>query len=108
MASRKHWIAYTLRPQGCLVLDAGACKAVLQGGKSLLPSGILEVRGKFGIGAPVHCLNEQGDPLAAGLVNYTSGDIDRIKGVKTTQIEQVLERAKDSDEVIHRDNLVIL
>ncbi|MFA6465411.1 MAG: PUA domain-containing protein, partial [Desulfurivibrionaceae bacterium] len=83
-------------------------KAVLQGGKSLLPSGIIEVRGKFGIGAPVHCLNEQGESLAAGLVNYTSGDIDRIKGVKTSQIEQVLERSKDSDEVIHRDNLVIL
>ncbi|OGR06037.1 MAG: glutamate 5-kinase, partial [Deltaproteobacteria bacterium RIFOXYD12_FULL_53_23] len=108
LASRKHWIAYTLRPLGALVLDAGACKAVLQGGKSLLPSGILEVQGKFGIGAPVHCLNEQGEPLAAGLVNYASGDIDRIKGVKTNQIEQVLERAKDSDEVIHRDNLVIL
>ena len=108
MASRKHWIAYTLRPQGSLVLDAGACKAVLQGGKSLLPSGILEVRGRFGIGAPVHCVNEQGEPLAAGLVNYTSGDIEKIKGVKTNQIEEVLERPKDSDEVIHRDNLVIL
>ncbi|MBU2539146.1 MAG: glutamate 5-kinase [Proteobacteria bacterium] len=108
LASRKHWIAYTLRPQGSLVLDGGACKALLQGGKSLLPSGILEVRGKFGIGAPVHCVSEKGEPLAAGLVNYASGDIDRIKGVKTNQIEQVLERPKDSDEVIHRDNLVIL
>ncbi|MBU4177841.1 MAG: glutamate 5-kinase [Desulfurivibrionaceae bacterium] len=108
LASRKHWIAYTLRPQGFLVLDGGACKAVLQGGKSLLPSGILEVRGKFGIGAPVHCVNEQGEPLAAGLVNYGSGDIDRIKGAKTSQIEQMLERPKDSDEIIHRDNLVIL
>lgn len=108
LASRKHWIAYTLRPQGSLVLDEGACKALLQGGKSLLPSGILEVRGRFGIGAPVHCLSEKGEPLAAGLVNYASADIDRIKGVKTSQIEKVLERAKDSDEVIHRDNLVIL
>jgi glutamate 5-kinase len=108
LATRKHWIAYTLRPQGSLVLDAGACKALLQGGKSLLPSGILEVRGRFGIGAPVHCLNEQGEPLAAGLVNYDSDDIDRIKGVKTCHIEQVLARSKDSDEVIHRDNLVIL
>lgn len=108
LASRKHWIAYTLRPQGALVLDAGACKALLQGGKSLLPSGIVAVRGKFGIGAPVHCLNEQGEPLAAGLVNYPSGDIERIKGAKTSRIEQVLGRVKDSDEVIHRDNLVIL
>jgi len=107
LASRKHWIAYTLRPQGFLVLDEGACTAVLEGGKSLLPSGIVEVRGKFGVGAPVHCLNRQGEPLAAGLVNYASGDIIRIKGAKTRQITELLARPVDSDEVIHRDNLVI-
>lgn len=108
MASRKHWIAYTLRPQGFLVLDGGACEAVLKKGKSLLPSGILEVRGKFGIGAAVHCLDQEGTALAAGLVNYSSADIEKIKGAKTCHIEKMLDRAKDSDEVIHRDNLVIL
>ncbi|MFZ5774698.1 MAG: glutamate 5-kinase [Thermodesulfobacteriota bacterium] len=108
LASRKHWIAYTLRPQGFLVLDAGACKALAQGGKSLLPSGVVEVRGKFGIGAPVHCLNPEGEAIAAGLVNYSAADLERIKGAKTSQIEQVLGRPKDSDEVVHRDNLVLL
>ncbi len=108
LASRKHWIAYTLRPQGYLRLDAGACRALAEGGKSLLPSGIVEVQGKFGIGAPVHCLNPAGEAIAAGLVNYSAADLDRIKGVKSCHIEQVLGRAKDFDEVIHRDNLVLL
>ncbi|HIJ78224.1 MAG: glutamate 5-kinase [Desulfobulbaceae bacterium] len=108
MASRKHWIAYTLRPKGFLVLDAGACKAVVERGKSLLPSGISEVRGKFGIGAPVQCLNAEGEVVAAGLVNYSSADIEVIKGVHTSLIEKNLGRHKDCDEVIHRDNLVVI
>ncbi|MEJ2033613.1 MAG: glutamate 5-kinase [Deltaproteobacteria bacterium] len=105
--SRKHWIAYTLRPKGELVLDAGACRALLEGGKSLLPSGILEVRGRFKIGDPVHCLDEREQIIAAGLVNYPSADIARIHGVHSSRIEEILGH-KDSDEVIHRDNLVIL
>lgn len=107
LQSRKHWLAYTLRPKGFLVLDAGACKALVKSGKSLLPSGIKEVRGKFRVGAPVHCLDEKGHALAAGLVNYNSEEIEKIHGVQTSQIEKALGY-KDSDEVIHRDNLVIL
>lgn len=107
MQSRKHWIAFVLRPQGHLVLDPGACKALVQGGKSLLPSGIVEVRGTFGVGAPVQCLDEKGSVIAAGLSNYNAGDLDKIKGLNTGQIEKTLGY-KDSDEAIHRDNLVIL
>jgi glutamate 5-kinase len=107
LASRKHWIAFTLRPKGYLVLDEGACKALTAGGKSLLPSGITEVRGKFGIGAPVHCLDGQGNAVAAGLTNYASVDIERIAGAKSGEIAGILGY-KDSDEVIHRDNLVLL
>ena len=107
MQSRKHWIAYVLRPQGYLVLDQGACKAVMKGGKSLLPSGILEVRGTFGVGAPVQCLDEQGNAIATGLSNYSASDLGKIKGLKTGEIEKALGY-KDSDEVIHRDNLVVL
>ncbi len=107
MQSRKHWIAYVLRPQGYLVLDQGACKAVMKGGKSLLPSGILEVRGAFGVGAPVQCLDEQGNAIATGLINYSASDLGKIKGLKTGEIEKALGY-KDSDEVIHRDNLVVL
>ena len=107
MQSRKHWIAYTLRPKGFLVLDEGACMALVERGKSLLPSGIVEVRGTFGIGDPVHCLDRNEEVVAAGLVNYASKDIEKIQGVHTSKIENVLGH-KDSDEVIHRDNLVIL
>ncbi len=107
MQSRKHWIAYVLRPKGYLVLDEGACKALVKGGKSLLPSGIVEVRENFGVGAPVHCIDHDGKAIAAGLTNYSAKDLDKIKGKKSSQIEKILGY-KDSDEVIHRDNLVIL
>ncbi|OKY74475.1 MAG: glutamate 5-kinase [Desulfobulbaceae bacterium DB1] len=107
LASRKHWIAYTLRPKGYLVLDTGACRALSDQGKSLLPSGIREVRGKFGVGDPVHCLSPEGKAIAAGLVNYDSADIERIHGCHTSKIEELIGY-KDSDEVIHRDNLVML
>lgn len=107
LQSRKHWIAYTLRPKGFLVLDNGACLALTTKGKSLLPSGIKEVRGRFGVGDPVHCLDSDGRAIAAGLVNYDSEEISRIQGTHTSKIESVIGY-KDSDEVIHRDNLVIL
>ncbi len=105
--SRKHWIAYTLRPKGFLVLDPGACGALVGQGKSLLPAGIVEVRGEFGIGDPVHCLNQEGKAIAAGLVGYDSEEISRIQGAKTCHIEKILGH-KDGGEVIHRDNLVLL
>ena len=107
MQSRKHWIAYVLRPKGHLVLDTGACRALMQRGKSLLPSGIIEVKGCFGVGAPVQCLDDHGTVIATGLSNYNSTDLGKIKGLKTGEIEKALGY-KDSDEVIHRDNLVIL
>ncbi|MFU8818162.1 MAG: glutamate 5-kinase [Desulfurivibrio sp.] len=107
ITGRKHWIAYTLRPKGFLVLDAGACRAIVQGGRSLLPSGIVEVRGSFGVGDPVHCLDQEGNALAAGLVTYDAEELRRIKGVKTSAIADILGH-KDADEVIHRDNLVLI
>ena len=107
MKTRKHWIAHVLRPEGYLVLDAGACTALRERGKSLLPSGIREVRGDFDVGAPVHCLDESGTAVAAGLCNYAARDIDRIKGVKSSEIKTILGY-KDSDVVIHRDNLMTL
>ena len=107
MQSRKHWIAYTLRPKGFLVLDDGACRAVSSGGKSLLPSGILETRGNFRIGDPVHCLDRNEEPLAAGLVNYTAEDIRKIQGKHSAEIKEILGFV-DSEEIIHRDNLVVL
>lgn len=104
---RKQWIAYVLRPKGYLVLDQGACNAIRNHGKSLLPSGILEVRGHFGIGDAVHCLDQDGKSIAAGLINYNSIDVDRIKQHHTQDIGTILG-VQDYDEVIHRDNLVLL
>jgi glutamate 5-kinase len=107
ISSKKHWIAYVLRPRGFLDLDEGACRAILERGKSLLPSGIVRVEGSFKIGAPVHCRCPDGRAIAAGLVNYNSADIDRIRGCRTGEIAKFLG-FRDSDEVIHRDNLVLL
>jgi glutamate 5-kinase len=104
---RKHWIAYVLRPKGYLVLDEGACAALCRHGKSLLSSGILEVRGEFGVGDAVHCLDSNNKPIAAGLVNYSSVNLDIIKQHHSDVIESLLG-FKDCDEVIHRDNLVLL
>lgn len=107
LTSRKHWIAHVLRPQGHLVLDEGACRAIVQKGKSLLPSGIKEVRGRFSVGSSVHCLDEGGELIAAGLINYGSEDVEKIMGKKSIEIAGLLG-FKDSDEVIGRDNLVVL
>ena len=81
-------------------------QALLGGGKSLLPSGIREVRGHFGHGDSVVVLNEESEELGVGMVNYDAGDIRKIMGLKTTEIESILGFRHD-DEVIHRDNLVI-
>ena len=105
--SKKHWIAYVLRPSGYLDLDAGACRAIRDQGRSLLPSGIVGVEGRFRVGAPVHCRCPDGTVIAAGLINYSSSDIEKIKGCRSSEIEEKLG-FRDSDEVIHRDNLVLL
>ena len=107
ITSRKHWIAYTLKPVGSLQLDAGAVDAVRRAGRSLLPAGVREVRGTFGVGDCVACVDDRGHEFARGLVNYHSAALEQIKGLKTSQIEQILGY-KVSDEVIHRDDLALL
>src|SRR5512147_1716150 len=102
--SRKHWIAYTVCASGRLVVDNGARDALLQKGKSLLPGGIVKVEGTFKIGDCVSCADLAGNVFARGLAKYSSADLDRIKGLKTSQIASVLGH-KDYDEVIHRDDL---
>jgi glutamate 5-kinase len=104
--SKKYWIAFTLRPRGRLVIDDGAKKALLEKGKSLLPSGIIDVEGNFALGDPVSCVDAEGITMAKGLVNFSSDEIRKIMGMKTAKISQILGH-KDYDEVIHRDNLAI-
>ncbi|HEX9022011.1 MAG TPA: glutamate 5-kinase [Nitrospirota bacterium] len=105
--SRKHWIAYTVCSSGRLVVDNGARDALMQKGRSLLPGGVVKVEGNFKLGDCVSCADLAGTVFARGLAKYSSADLDRIKGLKTSQIASVLGR-KDYDEVIHRDDLVIL
>jgi len=106
MPSRKHWISYVLKPKGRLVLDGGACVALTRKGKSLLPSGILDVQGTFGAGDAVECSDQDGKIIAVGLINYSSSDVGKIKGRKTGEIAAIIG-FKDDDEVMHRDNLVL-
>jgi glutamate 5-kinase len=105
--SRKQWIAFTSRAKGRLSLDSGAVEALVMKGKSLLPSGIAKVEGRFDAGDAVACIDPKGHEVAKGLVNYSSAEVEKIKGAKTTELVKILGR-KDYDEVIHRDNLVIL
>jgi glutamate 5-kinase len=106
LASRKCWIAFTLKPKGILRIDAGAAEAILKKGKSLLPSGITDVEGEFGVGASVCFATQEQEPFGCGLVNYSSLEIRKIRGLKSNRIKDILGN-KPYDEVIHRDNLVI-
>lgn len=107
LSSKKGWIAYGSRAKGNLVIDEGAVKALIEGGKSLLPSGIISVDGGFDIGDAVYCIESKGNRIAKGLTNYSSSEIEKIKGKKTPEIEKILGY-KYSEEVIHRDNLVLV
>jgi glutamate 5-kinase len=106
LKSRQYWLAYNVAPEGAILVDLGAREALVRQGKSLLPAGILEVFGGFKKGAPVSLMDPDGQTFAVGLTNYSSRDINRIKGKKTQEIAQSLGH-KDYDEVIHRDNLVV-
>jgi glutamate 5-kinase len=107
LASRKHWLAFTTHTRGQIVLDDGAVRALVERGKSLLPAGIRAVHGEFGIGDPVGCIGADGAEFARGLVAYTSEAIARIAGLATPKIPEVLGYS-NGNEVIHRDDLVLL
>jgi glutamate 5-kinase len=104
--SRKHWIAYTVRAAGTITVDDGCRDALVHKGRSLLPGGIVKVEGAFRRGDCVVCADVRGTVFARGLSKYSASDLDRIKGLKTSQIAAVLGH-KDYDEVIHRDDLAL-
>jgi glutamate 5-kinase len=107
LSSRKHWIAFNPKPKGDLIVDEGAKKAVVQKGKSLLPSGVVRIKGSFDRGDLVTCVGPRGKEFARGLVNYSASELEKIKGLRSNEIEITLGY-KYSDEVIHRDDLVVL
>lgn len=108
MTNRKCWIAFNLKPEGVINVDEGAANALVNNGKSLLPGGILSVEGDFGVGAAVH-FKKEGDNtvLGAGLVNYCAADIRKIMGLRSDRIAYRIG-SKPYDEVIHRNNMVIM
>lgn len=106
LASRKHWIAYTLKPHGAIVVDAGAEKA-LRGGKSLLPAGVVGVRGDFEPGDAIAIVGASGGEIARGLARYGTRDVAMLAGAKTSEIESRLGHY-GGDEIVHRDDLVVM
>jgi glutamate 5-kinase len=107
LRSRKHWIAFALKPLGSLALDKGATDALRHKGRSLLPSGVREVAGDFAGGDCVSLLDHEGHEFGRGLVNYPAADVLKLKGRRTTEIAAILGYQL-ADEIIHRDNLVLL
>ncbi|MGH8493773.1 MAG: glutamate 5-kinase [Moraxellaceae bacterium] len=107
LAARKQWLAAHLQHAGRVVIDAGAVKALRQGGRSLLPVGVKKVEGNFQRGEVVACVDEQGIQIAVGLVNYSADEASRIAGQPSEKIESLLGYVDDA-ELMHRDNLVVL
>ena len=106
VAARKRWIGYTIQPRGQLILDAGACRAVEEQGRSLLPIGVVDVVGDFNKGDVVTICDAGHREFARGLSNYDAQEVGLIKQRRSDQIEAALGH-RPYDEVIHRDNLVL-
>jgi glutamate 5-kinase len=107
LTARKRWIAFAIPPQGTLDVDAGARQALVEGGKSLLPSGVVAVAGRFNAGDAVGLRDPDGREFARGIVNCDAREVALLRGARTADIERLLGY-RVLDEVIHRDNLVIL
>jgi len=106
LKTRKLWIRYCLKEKGEIVVDKGAEEAILKKGKSLLPSGIKNVKGEFLQGDVILILNEKKKIIGKGITNYSNDEISKIKGKKSQEIGKILGYKKE-DEVVHRDNMVV-
>jgi glutamate 5-kinase len=105
--AKKRWIAFSSKPKGSIKVDNGAREALSEKDKSLLGSGIVDVEGIFSSGDVVKIIDKERREFARGVVNYSSAEISKIRGLKTSQIKAALGYDGE-DEVIHKDNLVIL
>jgi glutamate 5-kinase len=106
MAARKRWLAGQLQTRGTVVLDAGAVDVVRSKGKSLLPVGVKAVQGDFERGDMVICVDESGNEIARGLINYRAEEARKIIGKSTAAIAAELGYFS-GEELVHRDNLVV-
>jgi glutamate 5-kinase len=106
LPSRKHWIAYTLKPQGRIVVDEGACRALQQRNSSLLPAGVVSVTGSFKVGDAVAIVSESGAEVARGLARYGARDVKLLAGGHSHQIAERVE-SHMGDEIVHRDDIVL-
>ncbi|MEM7138725.1 MAG: glutamate 5-kinase [Myxococcota bacterium] len=106
LPSRKHWIAFTLKPQGRIVVDEGARRALEERKSSLLPAGVVSVTGAFEVGDAVSIVTEQGSEFARGLARYAAAEIGRLAGGQSGQIAERIGN-HTGDEVVHRDDLVL-
>lgn len=107
LEGRKRWILFGAAVQGRIYVDEGAARALREDGKSLLPSGVVRVEGDFEAGHPVSIMDLSGNEIARGLANYSAAEVDRIKGTKTKRIAELIG-AQPFDEVVHRNNLVLM
>lgn len=106
MESRKRWISCGLAKRGAVVIDAGAVHALQGQGRSLLPAGILSVRGSFARGDAIDIIDEAGTRVGCGISNYRAADVESLRGHRSDQIEATLGYAY-GEEIIHRNNLVV-
>ncbi len=107
ISAKKHWIAFSSRPNGSIRVDNGAREALVCRDKSLLSSGIIEEQGRFDVGDVVSIVDEKNEEFARGLTNFSSLEIRKIKGLKSSKIKETLGY-KYYDEIVHKDNLVVL
>jgi len=105
---RKKWIAFNPRVEGVVIIDRGGEAAIVEKNKSLLPAGIKEVVGNFKIGSNLSIMNEDRIEIARGLTNFSSDELKRIMGLNSKRISEVLGVDSYFDEVVHRDNMVIV
>ena len=106
-SARQRWIRNAVRPIGRLILDLGAVEAIVKSNKSLLARGIIQVIGKFDRGAIVALQNQAGDTIAHGVSNYSSHELEKVKGLKSSEIALAIGH-KPFDEAVHRDNLALI
>jgi glutamate 5-kinase len=106
LPSRKHWIAYTLKPRGRIIVDAGACRALQKRKSSLLPAGVVSVSGSFAAGDAVSIVSESGTELARGLARYSADEVGLLAGGHSQQIAERIGN-HTGDEIVHRDDIVL-